>query len=153
MGTTRLGWRSLDPSATDVRKGIIKTRILTGTYLLQKHRHSFSGGIVDPVCQLEDKDLFNRLLHMLARCPAFFKSLFLLYTLADARGASKTEEYTFERRKEGINKIFIVVHWRQFGLETWKHGIGAWHVNLRNMYSSDTSENIKWLHEMFELCL
>ena len=41
IGTTHLVWRSLDALVPDVRKGIIKTRILTGTYLLQKHRHSF----------------------------------------------------------------------------------------------------------------
>ena len=35
---THFVWRSLDSSVTDVRKGITKTRILTGIYLLQKHR-------------------------------------------------------------------------------------------------------------------
>ena len=49
IGTSHLVWRSLDASVPDVRKGIIRNRILTGTYLLQKHRHSFCGGTVDPV--------------------------------------------------------------------------------------------------------
>ena len=72
IGSTHLVWRSLDSTVSDVRKGITKARILTGTYLLQKNGHSFSGGAVDPVCRhcrLEDEDL----LHVLARCPAFFE--------------------------------------------------------------------------------
>ena len=49
-----------DTSVTDVRKGVFKARILTGTYILQKNRQSFSKGTVDAVCrhcQLEDEDL------------------------------------------------------------------------------------------------
>ena len=64
-------WRTIDSSVTDVRKGIIKARIFTGTYILQKNRQSRSKGTVDAVChhrQLED----DYLLHMLARCPAFY---------------------------------------------------------------------------------
>ena len=71
IGSAHLVWRSLDPTVADVRKGITKARILTGTYLLQSNRHKFSGGTVDPVCRhcrLEDEDL----LHVLARCPAYF---------------------------------------------------------------------------------
>ena len=36
IGSTRLVWRSLDSTVSDVRKGVTKARILTGTYLLQK---------------------------------------------------------------------------------------------------------------------
>ena len=72
IGSTHLMWLSLDSTVSDVRKGITKVRILTGTYLLQKTRNSFSCGTVDPVCRhcrLDDEDL----LHALARCPAFFE--------------------------------------------------------------------------------
>ena len=71
IGTTHLVWRTLDSSVSDVRKGVVKARILTGTYILQKNRQSFSNGSVNAVCPhccLEDEDL----LHMLARCPAFY---------------------------------------------------------------------------------
>ena len=71
IGSAHIVWRSLDPTVADVRKGITKARILTGTYLLQTNRHKFSGGTVDPVCRhcrLEDEDL----LHVPARCPAYF---------------------------------------------------------------------------------
>ena len=38
IGSTHLVWRSLDSTVSDVRKGITKARILTGTYLLQKNQ-------------------------------------------------------------------------------------------------------------------
>ena len=44
IGSTHLVWRSLYSTVSDVRKGITKARILTGTYLLQKktNRNSFN---------------------------------------------------------------------------------------------------------------
>ena len=42
IGSAYLVWRSLYPTVADVRKGITKARILTGTYLLQTNRHKFS---------------------------------------------------------------------------------------------------------------
>ena len=71
IGTTHLVWRTIDSSVSDVRKEMVKARILTGTYILQKNRQSFSNGSVNAVCPhccFEDEDL----LHMLARCPAFY---------------------------------------------------------------------------------
>ena len=38
IGTTHLAW-SLDPAVTDVRNGITKARILTGTFQLQNNRN------------------------------------------------------------------------------------------------------------------
>ena len=52
-----------------VKRGIVKTRILIGTYTLQSHRNTFSRS-VDPTCphcQLEAEDLR----HMICRCPVF----------------------------------------------------------------------------------
>ena len=64
-------WNSLDSEA-EVRKGVIKARILTGAYILQSNRHLFSGKTIyiDSTCQLcclEDEDLY----HMVTWCPAF----------------------------------------------------------------------------------
>ena len=42
IGSTHLVWNSIDSEA-DVRKGAIKARVLTGVYILQSNRHSFSG--------------------------------------------------------------------------------------------------------------
>ena len=74
VGTTHLVWRTVEFSVADVKKAVVKARILTGTYMsyiLQKNRQTFSSGTVDAVCRhcyLEDEDL----LHLLARCPAFY---------------------------------------------------------------------------------
>ena len=59
-------WNSLDSEA-EVRKGVIKARILTGVYILQSNRHLFSGKTIDSTCQLCDEDLY----HMVTWCPAF----------------------------------------------------------------------------------
>ena len=62
IGTTHLVWGSLDSTVSDMRKGVTKARILTGTYLLQKNKNSYSGVAVDPVCRhcrLEDEDLLH----------------------------------------------------------------------------------------------
>ena len=83
IGTTHLVWRTIDPSVSDVRKGVVKARILTGTYMLQKNRQSFSNGLVNAVCPhccLEDEDQ----LYMLARCPAFYAiRSSIIHTLRD----------------------------------------------------------------------
>ena len=61
----------MESTVTDVKKAVVKARILTGNYILQKNRHTFSSDTVDAVCRhcyLEDEDL----LHLLARCVAFY---------------------------------------------------------------------------------
>ena len=71
VGTTHLIWRTVESSVTDVRKAVVKARILTGTYILQKNRQTFSSGTVDAVCRhcyLEDEDL----LHLSSRCTPFY---------------------------------------------------------------------------------
>ena len=64
-------WKTVESSVTDVKKAVVKARILTGTYILQKNRQTFSNGTVDAVCRhcrLEEEDL----LHLLSRCPSFY---------------------------------------------------------------------------------
>jgi hypothetical protein len=54
----------------DVRKCIIKTRMVTRTYTLQADRHKFNRYEVEPLCQLcniESEDLP----HILTTCVAF----------------------------------------------------------------------------------
>ena len=41
----------MESSVTDVKKAVVKARILTGTYILQKNRQTFSNGTVDAVCR------------------------------------------------------------------------------------------------------
>ncbi|MES9879579.1 MAG: reverse transcriptase family protein [Sedimenticola sp.] len=69
IGQSHHLWQSLDNTVGDVRKGITKARLVTGTYLLQVNKHKFSPYTVDPVCpmcRLEPEDAA----HMLLRCPS-----------------------------------------------------------------------------------
>jgi hypothetical protein len=45
-------WTSLYSMVSDVKKGIVKCRMLTGTYMLQKHKHKCSNGKVQADCVL-----------------------------------------------------------------------------------------------------
>ena len=70
LGQTHPVWDSLESVVSDVRKGIIKCRVLTGTYLLQSISHKFSRATVSATCKccgLDDEDLA----HMLFECPLF----------------------------------------------------------------------------------
>ena len=72
VDNTHLVWRTVDNSVMDVRKAVVKARILTGTYILQKNRQTFSNGTVSSECRychLEEEDL----LHLVSRCPAFYR--------------------------------------------------------------------------------
>ncbi len=69
IGKTHHTWDLLDTSVTEVRKGITKTRMLTGTYMLQCNKHRFTNFTTVPTCQLchlEDEDI----VHTITRCPA-----------------------------------------------------------------------------------
>ena len=71
VGTTHLVWRDLE-TAAQVKRSIVRARILTGTYTLQANRHTFSKKTVDSTCnhcQLEAEDLH----HMVCRCPVFYE--------------------------------------------------------------------------------
>ena len=72
IGSTHLVWKAVETSVADVKKAIVKARVLTGTYILQKNKQTFSNGTVDAVCRhcrLGEEDL----LHLLSRCPAFYR--------------------------------------------------------------------------------
>ena len=43
-------WSSLESTVSDVRKGIVKSRMITGTYMLQTSKHKFSKAAVDASC-------------------------------------------------------------------------------------------------------
>ena len=67
IGNTHCVWRTLESTVTDIRKGITKYRMLTGTYMLQSNRLKFSRTIVSPTCRicgLESEDIT----HMLLNC-------------------------------------------------------------------------------------
>ena len=70
IGQTHSVWSSLESTVTDVRKGITKCRMLTGTYLLQSNRNKFnnSESAICKCCGIEIEDI----IHMLLECPALF---------------------------------------------------------------------------------
>ena len=71
-------WTSLESTVSDVRKGITKCRMLTGTYLLQSSQHKFSKSSTSATCKccgLNDEDLP----HMLLECPALLNQRKLFY--------------------------------------------------------------------------
>ncbi|MES9882130.1 MAG: reverse transcriptase family protein [Sedimenticola sp.] len=69
VGKTHHVWNTLETSVTDVRKGITKARMLTGTYILQATKSRYSQYNIEATCQmcrLEDEDI----IHTITRCPA-----------------------------------------------------------------------------------
>ena len=78
IGETHPVWNSLDSIVSDVRKGTVKCRMLTGTYMLQSTSHKFKKATVSATCKccglyVED------LAHMLLECPAFIQQRKPLY--------------------------------------------------------------------------
>ena len=64
-------WTAVQNNIKDVRRGRIKARLLTGTYILQCNRSKFNQHEVNatcPLCQLEDEDT----LHFLIKCNALY---------------------------------------------------------------------------------
>ena len=51
IGETHPVWNSLDSVVSDVRKGTIKCRMLTGIYILQSTSHKFSRATVSATCK------------------------------------------------------------------------------------------------------
>ena len=70
VGKVHHVWNSLDSSVLDVKKGIVKARMLTGVYNLQQQRAKFSKTPIDPKCNLCRQEEEN-LVHTLTRCPVF----------------------------------------------------------------------------------
>ena len=71
VGTTHLVWRDLE-TAVQVKRSIMRARILTGTYTIQVNIHTFSKKTVDSTCnhcQLEEEDLH----HMVCGCRVFYE--------------------------------------------------------------------------------
>ncbi|CAC5365155.1 unnamed protein product [Mytilus coruscus] len=62
-------WTSLSSTISDVKKGAIKIRLLTGTYLFESNKHKFSGGKESSLCRCcgtSNEDIT----HFLLLCPA-----------------------------------------------------------------------------------
>ena len=69
VSQTHIVWSSMEFSVTDVRKGIAKCRMLTGTYLLQTSKHKFSRSTVSATCNCCGLGVED-ITHMLLECSA-----------------------------------------------------------------------------------
>ena len=65
-------WTSLSSTVSSVKKGTIKARLLTGTYLLETNKHKFSSGKESPLCKCCGTENEN-VTHFLLLCPALCK--------------------------------------------------------------------------------
>ena len=70
IGKTHQIWDNIDTTTTDVKRSIIKCRMLTGNYMVQANNHKFSNGKQSALCKccaLKDEDIS----HMLLDCPSY----------------------------------------------------------------------------------
>ena len=77
-GTVHSVWKGIE-EVRQVKRCIIKARVLTGTYTMQAQHNVFSGTVdpTCPYCQLEPEDLR----HMLCHCPAYQGDITVLRVL------------------------------------------------------------------------
>lgn len=95
IGVTHSVWRTLYSTVSDVKKGITKGRMMTGTYMLQATKHKFNQQTEDPLCKccaMESEDI----VHMLTTCPVLH-----------------------EVRKEGLSKMKHLVA-SMIGVDDWR---------------------------------
>ena len=79
FGSTHQVWDSLQSTVSDVKKRIIKTHLLTGTYMLQAMKSKYSTGKESAICKccgIENEDIT----HFLLSCPALFQKRKLYYS-------------------------------------------------------------------------
>ena len=69
FGTLHPIWKYQDSCVTDVKRGTVKVRLLTGTYIVQSKLARFNQNEVDPTCQFCRRNIENYA-HMLLKCGA-----------------------------------------------------------------------------------
>ena len=108
IGSTHQVWSTLESTVSEVRMGITKCRMLTGTYLLQSNKHKFSKSNECATCKccgLGDEDV----IHMLLECPALYvqrKQYFsnVKSMVSDCIGLGQWEE-TFNNKTKLVQLI------------------------------------------------
>ena len=98
IGQTHPVWDSLESTRLEVRRGVVKSRIITGTYIVQSTRAKFNQYQIDstcPLCHLEEEDI----IHMLLRCS-------VLHSVR--KGPFRTlKDYVISRTSETFWKSFF----------------------------------------------
>ncbi|CAG2229988.1 unnamed protein product [Mytilus edulis] len=95
-GKPHISYTTLQPTILDVRKGIIKSRMMTRTYTLQADRHKFSRYEIAPTCQMCNQEPED-LTHMLTTCSAL----------------SETRKETFNPIKTYVTKFIGEMKWKE----------------------------------------
>ena len=113
IGNVHPVWSSLQSIVSDVRKVIIKCRLLTGTYLLQSKKCKFSGSVVSATCRccgFENEDLP----HMLLYCSSLANQRKVLYEevkLAVVSYIGENKWRTYFNNSENIIKLLLDSSW------------------------------------------
>ncbi|CAC5411266.1 unnamed protein product [Mytilus coruscus] len=79
IGSVHPVWTSLSSTISDVKKGAVKIRLLTGTHLFESNKHKFSGGKESSLCRLcgtSNEDIT----HFLLLCPALHQQRKALFS-------------------------------------------------------------------------
>ena len=113
IGNVHPVWSSLESTVSDVRKGIVKYRLLTGTYLLQSKKCKFSGSVVSATCRccgFENEDLP----HMLLDCSSLANQRKVLFeevklTVVSYIGENKWR--TYFNNSETVIKLLLDSSW------------------------------------------
>ena len=93
FGSTHQVWDSFQSTVSDAKKGIIKARLPTGTYILQAMQSKYSAEKESAICKccgIENDDIT----HFLLNCPALFQ---------------KRKLYHSQLKESVINMIGIVL--------------------------------------------
>lgn len=67
IGCTHPVWQSIQSSVSEVKRGITKCRMLTGTYILQASKHRFNQHAEEAICRACAMDIEDRV-HMITTC-------------------------------------------------------------------------------------
>ncbi|CAC5388978.1 unnamed protein product [Mytilus coruscus] len=97
VGKTAQVWNLQNQPRLELRKAIIKARMMTGSYILQSDKHKFTHFIAEPLCQLcntENEDI----VHMVTSCPVL---------------SAVREKYYVEMKKEILDSI-DPIKWNTF---------------------------------------
>ncbi|CAC5388924.1 unnamed protein product [Mytilus coruscus] len=97
VGKTAQVWNLQNQPRLELRKAIIKARMMTGSYILQSDKHKFTHFIAELLCQLcntENEDI----VHMVTSCPVL---------------SAVREKYYVEMKKEILDSI-DPIKWNTF---------------------------------------
>jgi hypothetical protein len=116
IGDSHPVWKLPLRSRPEVRKGIVKSRIVTGTYILQIDRHKFSqyNIRVDPNCPLCKTEEEN-LIHFSLKCPLLRPILAPLFEALKGEVISCTNENTWKNIfNNSLSIVKLIVDCRNF---------------------------------------